>query len=94
MTKELKTTLTEAEYKAMEFVAFDVHEWANNAIKERARVASLEITNILVAYCNANSIQLSVGQENQVMQAYELGLIKTAKEREIEKGVNDGTFKN
>lgn len=85
MSHKISVSLTASEYKAMQFVAMDVDEWADNAIKERARVASLEITQILVAHCNANEIQLAVGQDNQVMQAYELGIVQTAAEREAER---------
>ena len=35
--------LTDAETKAMEYVAFDVQEWADNALHNRARQAMDEI---------------------------------------------------
>jgi hypothetical protein len=35
--------LTEAEVKAMEYVALDVQEWADNVLKNRARIAMDEI---------------------------------------------------
>jgi len=35
--------LTDAENKAMEYVAFDVQDWAENALKNRARQAIDEI---------------------------------------------------
>ena len=35
--------LTDAEVKAMEYVAVDVQEWADNALKNRARIAMDEI---------------------------------------------------
>ncbi len=36
-------TLTEAEDKALAYVAFDIQEWIQNAAKERARIAMEEI---------------------------------------------------
>lgn len=43
------TTLTDAEVKAMEYVALDVQEWADNALKNRARIAMDEIYDTEVA---------------------------------------------
>jgi hypothetical protein len=43
------TTLTDAETKAMEYVAVDVQEWADNALKNRARIAMDEIYDTEVA---------------------------------------------
>jgi hypothetical protein len=40
---EIKINLTEAETKALAYVAFDPQEWAENAVKERARIAMEEI---------------------------------------------------
>jgi len=41
--------LTDAETKAMEFVALDVQEWVDNALKNRARIAMDEIYDAEVA---------------------------------------------
>lgn len=35
--------LTDAELKALEFVAFDPQDWINNAVHERCRIAMEEI---------------------------------------------------
>ena len=40
---EINITLTEAEAKALAYVAYDPQEWANNAVKERSRLAMEEI---------------------------------------------------
>lgn len=40
---EIKITLSEAEEKAMRFVAVSPEEWANNVVKERARLAMKQI---------------------------------------------------
>lgn len=45
---EIKVTLNEAESKALAYVAFDPQEWAENAVKERARIAMEEIFQIEV----------------------------------------------
>lgn len=42
-TMEITITLTEAETKALAYVALDPQEWAQNVVKERARLAMEEI---------------------------------------------------
>ena len=71
-------TLTEAERKAMEFICVDVDDWITNAATERARLAKLEIIELLVAHCNENDLQLAVGQDAQIDQAYDLGVVQAA----------------
>ena len=47
-------TLTAAETKAMEYVALSVQDWADNALKNRARIALDEIYNAEVARMTAD----------------------------------------
>ena len=46
-----------------------------NALKNRARIAKEEIIAKLVTHCNSNSIALAVGEDAQVTQAYDLGVV-------------------
>ena len=46
--------LADAETKAMEYVAVDVQEWADNALKNRARIAMDEIYQAEVARMTAD----------------------------------------
>ena len=78
------TTLTDTEKKSMEYITLDVKEWIANAAKNRARIAKQEIIALNTAHCNANSIAIAVGEDAQVAQAYSLGVIKTAEQREAE----------
>ena len=71
-------TITETEKKAMETICVDVDGWITNAAQNRARIAIEEIVALLVAHCNENSIALEVGQDNQVAQAYTLGVVSKA----------------
>jgi len=73
-------TLTDTEKKSMEYVCADVKEWIENSAQNRARKAKDTIIGILVKHCNANSITLATGESAQITQAYDLKLIKTAKE--------------
>ena len=47
-------TLTDSEKKAMEYVAVSVQDWADNALKNRARQAINEIYNMEVARMTAD----------------------------------------
>jgi hypothetical protein len=74
----ITVTLTDTEYKALEYVANTPQTWSDNALKNRARIGKEEIISLLVAYCNANSITLATGEDAQVTQAYSLGVVDTA----------------
>ena len=71
----LTVTITDTELKALKTVMLDPQEWAENAVKNRARIATEKICEILLKHCNENSIALAVGQDEQVIQAYTLGLV-------------------
>jgi|TARA_R100000455_G_C6232268_1_gene93547 hypothetical protein len=77
-------TLTDTEKKSMEYAAADVKYWISNAAKSRALRATEEIIALNTAYCNANSIAMAVGVDAQVTQAFTLGVVKTAAQRNAE----------
>jgi hypothetical protein len=72
-------TLTDTQTKCLEYAAYSVQDWCDNAIHERARTAQEEIISALVAHCNANSVALAVGVDAQITQAYSLSVVDTAK---------------
>ena len=76
----LTITLTDTQEKALEYIAFDPQDFIQNFANVRAKLATKEILDKLYEHCNANSIQLAVGQDSQITQAYDLGVVKTAKE--------------
>ena len=80
----ITVTLTDTENKALEYAAASVQDWADNALKNRARIAKDEIVAQVVAHCNANGIALAVGEEAQVQQAFDLGVVQTAAQRNAE----------
>lgn len=69
-------TLTDTEQKSMEYITVDVQEWIKNAAINRARKAKIEILALNAKHCNDNSISIAVGEDAQVAQAYELGVVK------------------
>lgn len=76
---EIKVTVSDTQVKCLEYAAYSVQEWCDNAIHNRARVAQEEIIAKLVEHCNAKSIALAVGTDAQVTQAYTLKVVDTAK---------------
>ena len=72
---DITVSLTDTEFKSLEYAAASVQDWSDNALKNRARIAKEEIIAQLVTHCNANSIALAVGEDAQVTQAYDLGVV-------------------
>jgi len=75
----ITVTLTDTQTKSLEYVAYSVQDWSNNALHNRARQAQDEIIAKLVTHCNVNSVALAVGIDAQITQAYSLGVVDTAK---------------
>tara|TARA_S200002703_G_scaffold95590_1_gene82668 strand:+ start:680 stop:946 length:267 start_codon:yes stop_codon:yes gene_type:complete len=76
---EIKVTVTDTQVKCLEYAAYSVQDWCDNAIHNRARIAQDEIIASLVAHCNANDIAIATGTDAQVAQAYELGVVDTSR---------------
>lgn len=79
---DITITLTDTEYKALEYAANTPQDWADNALKNRARIAKDEIIALLVKHCNENNVQIATGEDNQVTQAFTLNVVKTAAARQ------------
>ena len=77
-------SVTDSENKCLEYAAVSTQEWADNMLKNRARIAKEEIIAKLVLHCNENDIAIATGEDAQVTQAYELKVVKTAAEAEAE----------
>ena len=82
MSQTYNITLTQTQKRSLEYAAKDPQDWIENAATARSDIAKSEIIDILVKHCNSNSIQLAVGDSDQVAQAYDLGIIKTAAQRD------------
>jgi hypothetical protein len=82
MSKNYTITLTDAEVKAMEYIAVSVQDWADNALKNRARISMDEIYNIEVERMNADDSITSIpADKDAVVLAAD---IKSAAVREAE----------
>jgi hypothetical protein len=73
-------TLTDAEDKALHFVAVSAQDWIDNAVHERCRIAIDEIVNAEVQRKLANNETISGSKEDIVNAAN----IKSAAERNAE----------
>lgn len=77
-------TLSDAEDKALGVVAFSQDAWIQNAVHERCRVAMEEIIQIAVTNFLAVGEPIPSTREAIVERALELGLVKSAAERQAE----------
>ena len=76
---EIKVTVSATQVKCLEYAAYSVQDWCDNAIHNRARIAQDEIIALLVAHCNEKGIAIATGSDAQVAQAFELKVVDTAK---------------
>lgn len=82
--KTYTITLTDAEDKALGFVAFSQQDWINNAIHERCRIAIEEIVAAEVQRKLANNESITGTKDDIVMAAP----IQSAAERQAELEAN------
>jgi len=80
MSKTITITLSDAEFKALEFVASSAQEWADNAVHNRCRIAMEEIVASEVERITASGGTISGTKEDIVNAAS----IKSAAERQAE----------
>jgi len=81
---DITITLTDTQYKGLEYVALSPQEWAENAATNRARIANDEIVNITVQYCLDNGVQVPATREEIVAYAFDNDIVKTAAVRQAE----------
>ena len=71
--------ITTGEYKALQYVTIDQNEWINNALKNRARIASDEIVNLYTQFkVNKGEAITAVGTTAVIEAAYAEGVVGIA----------------
>ena len=71
--------ITTGEYKALQYVMIDQKDWIENAIKNRARIASIDIQNLYTYYkINKGEAITAVGSPAIIEAAYSEGVIGIA----------------
>ena len=77
-------TLTDTQYKGLEYAAASPQDWAENAVTERCRIANDEIVALTVQHCLDNGVQIPATREAVVAYAFDNALVKTAAQRNAE----------
>ncbi len=72
--------LTEAENKALGYVAYSQQDWIDNAVHQRSRIAIEEIVKICVEKCIETNTQIPGSKDDIVLLAFEKGWVKTGAE--------------
>jgi len=68
--------ITTGEYKALQYVMVDQQDWIENAIKNRARIASDEIINLYTQYkINKGEAITAIGTTAVIEAAYAEGVV-------------------
>ena len=71
--------ITTGEYKALQYVMVDQNDWIENAIKNRARIASDEIVNLYTQFkINKGEAITAVGTTAVIESAYAEGVVGIA----------------
>ena len=71
--------ITTGEYKALQYVMVDQNDWVNVSLKNRARKASDEITNLYTQFkINKGEAITAVGSTAIIEAAYSEGVIGIA----------------
>lgn len=77
-------TLTDTQFKGLEYAAFSPQDWAENAVTERCRIANDEIVDLTVTHCLDNGIQVPATREAIVSYAFDNDVVNTAANRQAE----------
>ena len=86
MSKTITITLSDAEFKALEYVASSAQEWADNAVHNRCRIAIEEIVASEVERITSSGGEISGSKEDIVNAAP----IKSAAQRQAELDAQQG----
>jgi hypothetical protein len=86
-------TLTDTQFKGLEYAALSPQDWAENAVTERARIAIDEIVNLYTERALNEGVQIPMTKDAIVDDAYARGWVKTTAQRNEEAQI-DATLEN
>lgn len=75
-------TLTDTQYKGLQYAATDPQDWAENAVTERARIANDEIVSMYTNRALDEGVQIPATRELIVADAFTRGWAQTAADAE------------
>ena len=71
-------TLTDTQYKGLQYAALDPQDWADNAVTNRARLANDEIVSMYTNRALDEGVAIPATRELIVADAFTRGWAKTA----------------
>lgn len=71
-------TLTDTQYKGLQYAAADPQDWADNAVTNRARIANDEIVSMYTNRALDEGVAIPATRELIVADAFTRGWAKTA----------------
>jgi len=77
---DITITLTDTQYKGLEYVSTDPEDWADNALTNRARIANDEIIQMYTTRALDEGVAIPATRELIVADAFTRGWVKTAAE--------------
>lgn len=77
---DITITLTDAQYKGLQFAANSPQEWAENALENRCRQANDEIVKIYTNRALDEGVQIPTTREAIITDAFTRGWVQTAAE--------------
>tara|TARA_R110002124_G_scaffold241679_1_gene406880 strand:- start:60 stop:317 length:258 start_codon:yes stop_codon:yes gene_type:complete len=77
---DITITLTDTQYKGLQYAAADPQDWADNAVTNRARIANDEIIQMYTTRALDEGIQIPATRELIVADAFTKGWAQTAAE--------------
>ena len=81
---DITITLTDAQYKGLEYCAMSPQDWADNALTNRARIANNEIIQMYTTRALDEGVAIPATRELIVADAFTRGWAKTAVEQSAE----------
>ena len=81
---DITITLTDTQYKGLQYVAADPQEWAENAITVRCRSATEDIIQMYTTRALDEGVAIPATRELIVADAFTKGWAKTAAEQSAE----------
>jgi hypothetical protein len=80
----ITVTLTDTQYKGLQYAALDPQDWADNALTNRARIANDEIILMYTTRALDEGVAIPSTRELIVADAFTRGWAETAEQRNAE----------